>query len=58
MNKEEIIRNMLLKTAKNLKEMLANDIEVKFEEEKERLSRTTDKIADIHFKLEVVLKQK
>ena len=57
MNIDKYIRGELLSAGKNLKETLGNDVVVDFEEEQEHVSRTTDTIPDITFKLEVVLKR-
>jgi len=57
MNIDKYIRRKLLKVGVNLKQTFGDDVVVDFEEEQEHLSQTTDKIADITFKLEVVLKR-
>ena len=54
---------MLLKTGKNLKEMLGPEVVVNFDTKPEqpsyvRPSGPTTNKADVHFKLEVLLKQK
>ena len=57
MTEEEIIRHILFSAGGAIKELYGSEVAIDLEEEQEHLSQTTDKISDVKFKLEVVLKR-